>query len=221
LPLHRGDHPVADHEHPDVGRVGLLDELLHQDIDVHALKRLDHRLCRFHRLAKHNPDALGSFEQLDDDWRPADEVDDVLGLARIVGEGCNGKSDAAPREQLKTSQLDARAADGNRLVQGINAHHLELTEHGKTVERHRGADTRNDRVEVVKRPLAVIEGRLARGDVDRDTERIDDLDVVPAGARRLDDAAVAIEMGIARKQRDLHWDSLGGARLLAQQFARP
>src|SRR4029450_4379095 len=107
------------------------------------------------------------------------------------------------------------------LVQGINAHHLELTEHGKTVERHRGADTRNYRVEVVKRPLAVIESRLARGDVDRHTERIDDLDVVPAGARRLDDAAVTIEMGIARKQGDLHWDSLEKARLLAQQFARP
>jgi hypothetical protein len=162
-----------------------------------------------------------AFEELDDDRRAADEIDDVLGLARIVGEGRNWKSDAPPREQLKTAQLVARAADGNRLVQGINAHHLELTEHGQTIERHRGADTRNYRVEVVKRPLAVIESRLARGDVDRHTERIDDLDAVPAGARRLDDSAVAIEMGIARKQRDLHWGSLGGTRLLAQQFARP
>ena len=96
--------------------------------------------------------------------------------------------------------------------QGIIAHHLELPENGKTVARHRGADTQNYRVEVVQRPLAVIKSRLARGDVDRHAERIDDLDVVLlAGARRLDDTAVAIEMGIARKQRDF-----GRARLSTQ-----
>ena len=62
----------------------------------------------------------------------------------------------------------------------IDAHHLELAQHGEAVERDRCADARDHRVEILEPPLAVIERRLARGDVDRDAKRIDHLDVVAA-----------------------------------------
>src|SRR6516165_353915 len=114
LPLHRGHNSVADHQRADIGRVGLLDELLHQDVDVNALKGLDHRLRRFRRLAEQHADALGAFQQLYDDRRAADKIDDILGLAWVVGEGRDGESDAASGKQLKAAELVARAANGNR-----------------------------------------------------------------------------------------------------------
>ena len=121
--------------------------------------------------------------------------------------GGDGQPDAAAGEQLQAAELVAAPADGDRLVQRINAHHLELAEHGKAVKGDRGADTRDHRVEILEPPLAVIEHRLARGDVDGDAQRVEHLDVVAARARRLDDAPMAVEMRIAREQRDLHWRS--------------
>ena len=79
---------------------GLLDELLHQDVDIGALKRLDHGLRGLHRVAQHHADALGAFEQLDDHRCAADEVDDVLGLAWVVRIGRDRETDAAPRQEL-------------------------------------------------------------------------------------------------------------------------
>ena len=93
--------------------------------------------------------------------RAADELDHVLGLARVVREGGDRQADAAPRQQLQAAQLVARAADGDGLVQRIDAHDLELAQHGEAVERDRGADARDHRVESVEPPLAVIQSRLA------------------------------------------------------------
>src|SRR5262249_42057900 len=111
---------------------------------------------------------------------------------------------AAAGKQLQAAKLVAASPDGDGFVQGINAHHLELTQHGKTIKRDRSADARDHRVEILKPSLAVIKHRPARGDIDGDAQRGLHLDVMSAGARRLADAPMAIEMRIARKQRDLH-----------------
>jgi hypothetical protein len=108
---------------------------------------------------------------------------------------------------VQAAEFVAAAPDGDGFVQWIDAHHFELTQHGKAVKRDRGADARDHRVEILKPPLAVKEHRPARGDVDGDAQRVQHLDVMAAGARRLADTPMAIEMRIAREQRDLHGPS--------------
>jgi hypothetical protein len=73
LPLHGGDHPAADHERPDVGTLGLLDELLDQDVGIELAEGGDHRLGRLLGLGQHHPQSLGALEQLHHHRGPADE----------------------------------------------------------------------------------------------------------------------------------------------------
>ena len=52
------------------------------------------------------------------DGSAAHNVDDVFRLAGIVGEGGDGKADAAARQELETAQLVPAAADSDGLVNG-------------------------------------------------------------------------------------------------------
>ena len=79
-PLHGRDDFAADDKGADVAPGGFLDELLDQDVGFHATKSFDHRLRRLMGFPEHHADALGSLEQFDDDRRPADDVDDFVGL---------------------------------------------------------------------------------------------------------------------------------------------
>src|SRR6516162_1553658 len=103
LPFHCCHHAIANDERADVGCVGLPDELLYEDVNVCALKRLDHRFRRLHRLAEHYAYALRAFQQLDHYRNAADEIDDVLRLLGVVGVGGDGKSDAAASKQLQAA----------------------------------------------------------------------------------------------------------------------
>ncbi len=138
---------------------------------------------------------------LDHQRRPADHPEHVVGVVRRLGEGGHRHGDALARHHLQRVQLVAGGGDGGGPVQAPGAGQLELANHRQAVSGQRRADARDHHVEA---PLAIIKGRPPRGDVDRHPERIDHLDFVPAGARRLADAPVAIEVRIAREQRDLH-----------------
>src|SRR4029077_3815586 len=102
--------------------------------------------------------------------------------------------------------------------QRIDAYDLELAEHGEAVERDQCANERGHRVESVEPRLAVIQSRLARGDVNRDAQRIDHLNVVGAPPRRLADAVMAVESGIGREPRDSHRGSSTGGLRLGSRF---
>ena len=101
-------------------------------------------------LGQHHADALGAFEQLDDQRRAADHVQQIVRVARRVGEAGHRQADALARQQLQRAQLVARAGDRHRFVHGIHAHHLELAHDGGAVEGDRGADARDDGVEAVQ-----------------------------------------------------------------------
>jgi hypothetical protein len=87
LALHGRDHLVADDEAADVGAAGLLDVLLHQDVGLQPHEGLDHALGRLLRLGQHHADALGALQQLDDQRRAADHLDQVS-----MSSGASGRS---------------------------------------------------------------------------------------------------------------------------------
>ena len=140
------DNLARHHEGADVAAARLADELLHHDVDVGGGESLDDRLGRALGLRQDHAHALRALEQLDDDGDAADLLDHVLGLARAVGEGGDGQADAFAGQDLQGAQLVARAADGDALVQGIDALHLELAQHREAVVGDGGADARDHRV---------------------------------------------------------------------------
>ena len=101
LALHGADHAVAYDEGSDVGSVRLLDELLHQYVDLGPSEGLEGALCRGHGLAKYDPQALGPLHQLDDDGRAADHADQLLRPPRGVGEAGDGQADPQAGHDLQ------------------------------------------------------------------------------------------------------------------------
>ncbi len=148
--------------------------------------------------------ALRALQQLDDDGHAADLLDHVLGLARPVREGGDGQADALAGEQLQRAQLVARAADGDALVQRVDALHLELAQHGEAVVRDGGADARDDRVVDRQAAPVVAQHRLVGGDVHVDVERVHHVDGVAARARRLAQAHVRVQLRIAGEHHEAH-----------------
>ncbi len=147
-------------------------------------------------------------KQLDHDGHAADLLDDVLGLARPVRERGHGQPDALAREDLQGAQLVARAADGDALVQGIDALHLELAQHGEAVVGDGGADAGDDGI-IDRQPAAVVaQHRLVRRDVHVHVQRIDHVDGVAARARRLAQPHVRVKSGIAGEHDEAHGASL-------------
>ena len=109
LAHHRSYDLVTDDEAPDVGPTRLLDELLDHEISLQAPERLDHALRRLARLGEHHADALRALEELDNDRRSTDELEEVIGVSRSTREPGHGQADALARQQLKRPQLVAGA----------------------------------------------------------------------------------------------------------------
>src|SRR5215207_7289702 len=202
--LHGGHRFAADNEHPDILAGGFLHILLDENGDLRAVKRLDHRLRRFVLLAQNDTDALRAFEQLDDHRRAADEFDDFIRSSSVIGKGRDRQANTVARQELQRSQLVARPADGNRLIQRKHAHHLELPQHRETIERVRCRNPRDDGIEPGE-PLAhIAQLRPPRRDVHIAAKIVDRHDLMAARCSRLDNAAVGIELRIAGEQSDFH-----------------
>jgi hypothetical protein len=122
-------------------------ELLYEDGDIGAVKSLDHRFGRLVGFAQHHADTLRALQELDDDRGPTDNIQDIIGPRGIVGEGGDRQSHTIARQQLQGTQFIARTADGYGLVHRIDAHHLELPQHGQPIERMRRGDARDHRLE--------------------------------------------------------------------------
>ena len=71
---HGCDDLLANHNTPDIFAVRFFDKLLNQDVGVCAAKGLDNTFCRFGRFTQHDADALGAFQQLNDNWCTAGDV---------------------------------------------------------------------------------------------------------------------------------------------------
>ena len=107
-------------------------------------------------------------------------------------------------EDLHAAQLVAAAPDRDAFVERPAASHLELAQDGETVIGNRRTDPRDHRI-VANARLAIIEHLgLVTGDMHRAAQRVEDVELVPAILRRLLQAAVRIEIRIARQHRDFH-----------------
>ena len=93
------------------------------------------------RTAPHQ--SPGSLQQLHHQGRPAHHGDEVGHIVGAVGIAGDGQAYAVTGEQLHGAQLVPGAGDGHRAVEGHGVHHLELAQHGGTVEGDAGPDARD------------------------------------------------------------------------------
>ena len=144
---HRGDDAAADDDDAQVGALRLADELLDDDVGLEPLERLEHALGSLLGLGEHDADALRALEQLDDDRRPAEALEQVVEVAGAAREERVRDGDAVAGEQLERAQLVARARERERRRGREDALRLELAHDRRAVLGHGGADARNDRVD--------------------------------------------------------------------------
>jgi hypothetical protein len=204
LAFHRRHHAVADDQASDVGAACLFDELLGEDVGVEAAEGLDDRLGGLGGLGQDDPDPLGALDQLDDHRRAAADVDEVSGGLGVVGEGGDRQPDPLAGQELERAELVAGAADRHRLVDRVDAHHLELPHHGSAEERVAGPDPRDDRVEPGQLLVAEVDGGPVRGDVHVALEVVDHPDLVPAPLRGVHERHRRVEPAVERQDPDLH-----------------
>ncbi len=197
LALHRGDHLVADDEATDVGAAGLLDVLLHHDVGLHAHEGLDHRLGGLVGLGQHHADALGALQQLDDQRCALDHGDQVGNVVRRVSEAGDRQAQALARKQLQRAQLVPRAGDGDRVVENVSAHHLELAQHGAAVEGDRRPDTGDHRIEALDLLSLVVNRGVMGGNAHVAAQGIDDPHLVAALFGGFHQASRGVEVAIA------------------------
>jgi hypothetical protein len=108
------------------------------------------------------------------------------------------------RQSSCRPQLVARPGDRLRLVEAVDAHHLELPHHRQAVEGDRRADPWDDGVHRPDRLALVEQLRLAAADADVELERVEDADVVAAGLGRLGQHAGTVQFRPPRQDDDAH-----------------
>ncbi len=83
---------------------------------VQAAKGVDHAFRRLAGFRQHHADALRAFHQLDHQRRAADQLDQIAGVVRRMGEAGDRQIDALPRQQLQRTQLVAGAGNSHGFV---------------------------------------------------------------------------------------------------------
>ena len=114
-----------------------------------------------------------------------------------------GSPTRARARSCRRVELVPRTRDRLGGVQRVDAHHLELTDHGGSVEGVCRSDAGDDGVE--SDLVALVENSgLRRRDVHGASEVVDDLDLVAPGGCRLDEAAGRVQGLVAREDPDAH-----------------
>ncbi len=208
LPLgdatHGGDHPIAHDEGAHVAALALGDELLHQHVLPRALERLDDGGGHVAAVGEDDADALGAFEELDDDGRAAHPFDGRPHVGAITHERRAGDADLVAAEDLQAAQLVARVRDTGRGVGAEDVHLLELPDDGGTEVGDGSADAREHRVVVADLLAAEEEVGGTLIEVDGEAQRVEHLYLVTARPRGLHQPSCAVAASIARQDRQLH-----------------
>ena len=203
---HRGDDASPDDDRAHVASAALAHEALHEHVLLREVERLDERERHLVRLGEHHADALRAFEQLHDERRGTEALEHRGKRATITRVDRGRDRNVVTREELERAQLVARRRDRVRAVEREHAQVLELTKHGGARLRDRGADPRQDRVDVVERaPLAEDHGGAGLDD-HREPERVEDDHVVATCDRRIPQTRGAVAVGLTGEDRDLHRD---------------
>ena len=116
-----------------------------------------------------------------------------------------------PAQELQAAQLVARAGDGLRFVEAVDAHHLELPDHGQAEKGDRGADARNDGIDRPDRLALVEQLGVTPAEADVELQRVHDLDVMAACSASLRQRPGAVQRLLPRQYDDSH-ESLANVR---------
>ena len=148
--------------------------------------------------AKHDAGPLSALKKLDDHRGAIDLFDapgDVVGLPRVYR---GGHAEIVTAEDLEAPQFVARASNGLRFVQAVNAHHLELPHDRQSKKRNGRPDTRDDGIDGAD-GLPLIEQfgfGLAYADVE--LQGVQHPRLVPAPLGRLYKGLSAVERRLPR-----------------------
>src|SRR5205823_1077944 len=175
-----------------------------EDVLVQPLEGFHHGVGGDLAFREDDAGPLRALQQLDHDWGAADAVDaafQVVGLARIHS---RRHADVVPAQDLQAPQLVARAGDRLRLVDAVDAHHFELSNHGEAEERDRRAYAGNDGVDRADRLALVEQLGAAFADVNVELQRVEHADLVATRPGRLHEDASAVERRLPRQNHQTH-----------------
>ena len=201
--LDGGHHLAADHEAAQIRAAGLLDELLHQQVGVEALEGIDDALGRLLGFGQHHALALGPLQQLHDQGGAAHHADQIHGVERGIGEARDGGVEPGADEFLGGEELVAGGGDRLGTVERRHPHRLELPRHGAAVEGDAGTDAGDDRIHRAEHvTAAVVDLRVAGIQAHVALTDVEEPHVVAPFLPGLDQAAIAVEIGVAGQQHD-------------------
>jgi hypothetical protein len=94
--------------------------------------------------SENDPDALRSFQHLDDDRRTADPFDSSENVLSVAHESGRRHAELVAAENLERAQFVPRGADGVRGIERKDSHLLEVPHHRRAVKGDRRSDARDD-----------------------------------------------------------------------------
>ena len=203
-PFHRSHHLAVYNKGPDIAALALPDELLHQHVHLEAVEGVEHRLCRLFGLGQHHPDALGAFEQLDDQRRPAHHPDQIVFVAGRPGKAGIRHAHTCSRQDLHAPQLVARAHNGLRLHSRKHVHHLELPNNGAAVKGDGCTNAGDHGIDVIQQFPVVMNHGLRLFDKHIALQRVDYAYMVPALNGRFHQPARGVKVRITGEDNNVH-----------------
>ncbi len=201
---HGADHLIADDKGPDIAPFAFGNELLDQHVLLLALQQFDDGLRRLHRLGQQHADPLRAFKQFDDDRRAADTFDRRQHVLLVAHERRLRNADVVSAENLQAAQLVTRIGDTRRRIGAEDIHLLKLSYDGCTEVGDRSADSRKHGIVVRELFLAEVKIRLPLVEIDRELERVQNLDFVSSLLGGFAKAPRAVASGAAGQNGKFH-----------------
>ena len=194
---HGRHHLIAHDKGPDVLAFALGHKFLDQNVLLLALQQFDDRLGRFDRLGQQHADALGAFQQFDDDRRAAHPLDGGQHILFVPHKSGLGDADQVAAEDLQAAQFVPGVGDARGGVGAKDIHLLELAHDRRAVIGDGRADAGQHRVVVGELLLAEVEVRLALVQIDGEFEGVQHFDVMSPLHRGFAQTPGAVALGAA------------------------
>ncbi len=188
------DDTISDDEGPNVLPLALRHELLEQHLLFGGVQGFHDGFSDLDLVGEDHPDTLGAFEEFDDHRSAADADEGVLHIAFVINVGRGRDADIVAGKDLKRAKLVTGIADPGGGVRGEHVHLLELPDDRGAVTGDRSPDPREDGVRDPDGLAMVVEIGIALIEADRQAERVQDFDVVPAIGSGFDKAVGRIAL---------------------------
>lgn len=195
---------VSDDEGADVLAFAFGNEFLKENLLLGGVEGLDDGFCDLNLIREDDADALGAFEELDDDWCAADAHEGVFDVALVIDVSGGGDADIVAGEDLEGAEFVAGVADSRSGVWGEDVHLLELADDGCAVAGDGGADAGEDGIGFLESLSAVVKIRISLIQADGEAEGVENLDLMATFFPCLDEAACGVALGRAGEDGKFH-----------------